>query len=181
MAQESELLGGPEHVAIMLVEHDPSWGPAYEEHARRVRVALGTRVLRLEHVGSTAVPGLVAKPVVDVLLVMHGPDDEATYIPALERAGYALRVREPAQDGHRMLRTPQRDMHLHVFPPWSGEVDRMLLLRDLLRSDPVARGRYAARKRELAAHDWPTMQHYADAKGGLIEELVAQARRQRDG
>ena len=117
---EAQLIGGPERVPIVLEEHDPAWASRFEEVAARVRAAVGTAVLRVEHIGSTSVPGLAAKPVVDVLLVVEDPDDEPGWLPALEQAGFVLRVREPAFDGHRMLRTPAWDVHLHVFPPWSG-------------------------------------------------------------
>lgn len=171
-----ELLGGAEHRPILLVGHRPSWAADHAHHAGVVRQALGSRALRVEHIGSTAVPGLVAKPVVDMVLVVPDPTDEPAWLPDLEQAGYVLRVREPRQDRHRMLRTPARDVHLHVYPPWSGEVERYLLLRDLLRADPRARQRYAALKQRLAAQDWPTMDDYARAKTDVIEELIAVAR-----
>jgi len=131
--------------------------------------------VRLEHIGSTAVPGLAAKPVIDVLLVVDRPEREQTYVPALEQAGYILRVREPGRNQHRRLRTPSRDVQLYVLPPTSPQVGRYLVLRDLLRADPSARRCYADTKRALAPRDWPTMNHYADAKTVVTETLIAQA------
>jgi GrpB-like predicted nucleotidyltransferase (UPF0157 family) len=112
---------------------------------------------RVEHIGSTAVPGLAAKPIVDILLGVDDPGGEASYLPDLQHAGYELRVREADLDEHRMLRTPARDVHVHVFPPWSREIERYLTLRDHLEACAPARATYEARKRELAAREWSAM------------------------
>ncbi len=130
--------------------------------------------------GSTAVPGLAAKPIVDILLVLDDPSDEASYLPALEAAGYQLRVREPDWWEHRMLRTPARDVHVHVFPPDSPEVERCLLFRDRLRTVTEERELYAAAKRRLAEQDWPTMQYYAEAKTEVVEAILGRAIAARD-
>ena len=175
IADDTELIGGPEKREIVIAEYDPSWPLRFRQHASAIAGALQARALRIEHIGSTSVPGLAAKPIIDVLLVVDQPGREDTYVPALEGAGYVLRVREPSFDQHRMLRSPGRDMHLHVFPPTSPEVGRYLVLRDLLRSDPDARQLYADTTRDLALRDWPTMNHYADAKTKVIEHLLAQA------
>lgn len=162
-------------VRVELVEHDPAWPSRFAGHARRIREVLGTTARRVEHVGSTAVPGLAAKPVIDILLVVDDPADEASYLPALEGSGYELRVREADADEHRMLRTPIRDVHVHVYPAWSPEIDRYLALRDHLRASSTARDAYEARKRDLARREWPTMDHYARAKGAIIEALIMEA------
>src|SRR5690606_23468257 len=112
---------------------------------------LGFRVLSLEHVGSTAVPGLAAKPVIDVDLVVADPDDEDAYVPALVAAGFELRVREPWWFGHRVLRTLQPRSHLHVFGLDSPEPVKRRIFRDWLRSNEEDRVRYARAKREAAA------------------------------
>jgi GrpB-like predicted nucleotidyltransferase (UPF0157 family) len=164
---------GPVHVE--LVEHDPAWLQRFSSHAQRIRAALGEAARRVEHIGSTAVPGLAAKPIIDILLVVDDPADEASYLPELKVAGYELRVREADFDEHRMLRTPTRDVHIHVFPPWSSEIDRYLTLREHLRASPPARAAYETRKRELANREWPTMDHYARAKSTFIEVLIAEA------
>jgi GrpB-like predicted nucleotidyltransferase (UPF0157 family) len=162
-------------VRVELVEHDPAWSQKFSTHAQRIRDALGEAARRIEHIGSTAVPGLAAKPIIDILLVVDDPADEASYLPDLEAAGYQLRLREADFDEHRMLRTPTRDVHIHVFPAWSPEIDRYLALREHLIADPPARAAYEARKRELADRQWPTMDHYARAKGAVIEALIAEA------
>jgi GrpB-like predicted nucleotidyltransferase (UPF0157 family) len=121
------------------------------------------------------VPGLAAKPIVDILLVVEDSADEASYVPALEGAGYVLRVREPDFYEHRMFRTPAKDVHLHVFSAGSPEIERYLLLRDHLRENEEDRELYALTKRELASREWPSMQHYAEAKTGVIEGIIARA------
>ena len=171
------VLGHLGPVRVELVEHHPVWKQRFASHAHRIRDALGIGAARVEHIGSTAVPGLAAKPIIDVLLVVDDPADEASYLPELENAGYELRVREADLDEHRMLRTPTDDVHIHVFPAWSAEIDRYLTLRDHLRASPAARAVYEARKRELANREWPTMDHYASAKGAVIEALIAEAGR----
>ncbi len=162
-------------VRVQVVEHHPGWSRRFSEHSERIGGALEEAARRVEHIGSTAVPGLAAKPIIDILLVVDDPADEASYLPSLEAAGYELRVREPDFDEHRMLRTPTRDVHIHVFPSWSPEIDRYLALREHLRASPPARVLYEARKRELANREWPTMDHYAHAKGAVIEALIAEA------
>jgi GrpB-like predicted nucleotidyltransferase (UPF0157 family) len=141
----------------------------------KIREALGGAALAVEHIGSTSVPGLAAKPIVDILLVVGDSGDEPSYLPALEEAGYVLRVREPDFDEHRMFRTPEKDVHVHVYSAGSPEIGRYLLLRDRLRENAEERGLYARTKRELARRDWPSMQHYAEAKTGVIEGIIARA------
>ena len=117
------------------------------------------------------VPGLAAKDVVDVLVGIDDPDDEAAYLPDLEAAGYEVRVREP---GHRALReTTGRRVNVHCYAPEGDEVVRYRRFRDLLRADPEARQEYEDVKRSLAGREWPDMNHYAEAKGPTIRRLGA--------
>ena len=173
-AQVGELvpLVGP----IAIVDYDPKWPRLYEREAERVQSALGDRVLLLEHVGSTSVPGLAAKPKIDMLLVVANSADELAYVPALEAAAYVLSIREPDWHEHRMFKGPDTDINLHVFSPGSPEIDRMLLFRDWLRSNESDRRLYERTKRELARKDWKYTQNYADAKTGVVEEILARAR-----
>ena len=168
-------IGEIEQRGIVLVEHDEAWHERFAVEAARIESRLGARALRVEHVGSTAVCGLAAKPIVDILLIVADPSDEAAYVPPLCDAGYELRIREPEFFEHRMLRTADRDVHLHVFGPDAVEADRMLAFRDTLRTDSSARQRYARVKRSLARHEWPTMQHYADAKSDTIDHILRNA------
>jgi GrpB-like predicted nucleotidyltransferase (UPF0157 family) len=163
------LIGGRERRTIVIADHDPEWAARFEVEARRLRHALGTTALRIEHIGSTAVPGLAAKPVIDVLVGVENPDDEATLRPRLEAAGYALRVREP---GHLMFRTPARDVHVHVWRDSDPEIERHLRFRDRLRSSPADRTAYEELKRELASREWSDMNDYADAKSDLIKTIL---------
>lgn len=172
-------VGEIERRPVAVVEYDPAWPARYACEAARIHAALRGSELLLEHIGSTAVPGLVAKPVVDILLVVDDPAEEASYLPALEAAGYELRIREPAWHEHRMLRTPARDVHVHVFGRSSPEIERYLLLRDRLRDDPTERELYGTTKRRLAARDWRTVDHYARAKGEVVEAIISRAREAR--
>jgi GrpB-like predicted nucleotidyltransferase (UPF0157 family) len=161
---------------ILLVDYDTRWPELFDREARRIRAALGDRVLRLEHTGSTAVPGLAAKPIVDVLLVVTDSADETAYLPALTAAGYSLRIRETGWYEHRMPNGPDTDVNLHVFSDGCAEVDRLLLFRDWLRSNPADRDLYARAKRDLAQRQWQFVQTYADAKTAIIEEILARVR-----
>ena len=169
-------VGELEHRDIVVVDYDPAWPGLYAVQEATIRAGLGERARRVEHIGSTAVPGLAAKPLIDVLLVVDDPAEEPSYLPALQAAGYVLRIREPDFYQHRMLRTPAGDVHVHIFAADSPEVERYLLLRDRLRGDEADRELYAATKRRLAARQWPTMQHYAEAKSTVIEAIIARAR-----
>jgi GrpB-like predicted nucleotidyltransferase (UPF0157 family) len=168
-------IGEIERPAIRVVEYDRAWPRRFAREAAVIRTALGGRALLVEHIGSTSVPGLAAKPIIDVLLVVRDSADEPAWLPDLEAAGYALRVREPDFHEHRMLRTQGKDVHLHVYSSDSPEIARNLAFRDRLRTDAGDRALYADTKRRLAARSWPTMQHYAEAKTAVIEAIIARA------
>ena len=171
------IIGEIEAQPIAVVDYDPAWRERFLREAAKIREALGEATLQVEHIGSTSVPGLAAKPIVDILLVVEDSGDEASYVPAMEEAGYVLRVREPDFHEHRMFRTPEKDVHIHVFSPGSPEISRYLLLRDRLRESEEERELYARIKRELAGKDWPSMQHYAEAKTEVIEGIIARTKR----
>ena len=161
---------------IQIVDYDPEWPRLFEREARRIQAALGDRVLLIEHTGSTSVPGLAAKPRIDMLLVVANSADEPAYVPALEAAGYVLCIREPDWYEHRVFKGPDTDVNLHVFSPGCTEIDRILLFRDWLRSNVFDRRLYERTKRELARKDWKYTQNYADAKTAVVEEIIARAR-----
>jgi GrpB-like predicted nucleotidyltransferase (UPF0157 family) len=169
------LIGEIEPQNIIVSDYDPAWPERFRREDARIRAALGKAALSVEHIGSTSVPGLAAKPIVDILLVVEDSGDETSYLPALEAAGYVLRVREPDLDEPRMFRTPAKDVHVHVFSPDSQEIERYLLLRERLRRNDEDRQLYARTKRDLASRDWPSMQHYAEAKTEVIEGIIARA------
>jgi len=165
----------PQFVPIQIFDYDPEWPRLYEREAERVQSALGDRVLLLEHVGSTSVPGLASKPKIDMLLVVTNTADESAYVPALESAGYVLRIREPDWYEHRMFKGPDTDINLHVFSSGCTEIDRMLLFRDWLRSNESDRLLYERTKRELTRINWKYMQNYADAKTSVVQEILTRA------
>jgi len=164
------LIGGNERRDIVLVDYDPSWPARFQDERAKITTALGTETIRIEHIGSTAVPGLAAKPIIDVLVTVADIENEPGYLPALQRAGYVLRVREP---GHRMVRTPELDVHVHIWPDDDPAVTAHLAFRNRLRSNTDDRDLYAATKRRLAQQDWPTMNHYADAKTDVILQILS--------
>ncbi len=170
--RESELIGGVEKRHIEVVPYDSGWPTQYLKERRRIVAALGSAALRVDHVGSTAVPGLAAKPVIDIEVSVADPDDEPSYLPQLEAAGYHLRVRSP---GHRMVRTPARDVHVHVYAHGSNWEREHLLFRDWLRVNPADRELYQATKQQLAQHEWSDMNEYAEAKTRVIRAILRRA------
>jgi GrpB-like predicted nucleotidyltransferase (UPF0157 family) len=144
------------------------WAQRFAVERRKIQGALGARALLVEHIGSTSVVGLAAKPIVDICLAVADSSAEAAYVPDLEAVGYSIRVREPDWHEHRMLRTAARDVHLHVFTVGSSEIERHLPFRDRLRSDTADRALYESTKRALAQHDWRSMDDYADAKSDVV-------------
>jgi GrpB-like predicted nucleotidyltransferase (UPF0157 family) len=173
---EPQPLGGP----VVLVDYDPGWPQLFRLEANRIRAVLGDRALQIEHAGSTAVPELAAKPIIDIVLAVADSAGEEAYVPALEAAGYVLRIREPAWYEHRLLKGPAANINLHVFSRGCPEIDRMLLFRDWLRGNDTDRELYARTKHELARRDWKYVQNYADAKTEMVEEIIARARRAAD-
>jgi GrpB-like predicted nucleotidyltransferase (UPF0157 family) len=170
---ETGLIGGTEKRVIKIAEYDPNWPKKFEAHARIIAAALGGSTLKIEHIGSTSVPGLAAKPIIDILVVVSDSADESVYLPQLEAAGYVLRVREPDWNEHRMFRTPEKDVHIHIYSTGCPEIQRNLTFRERLRRNIDDRRRYERTKRELAAKEWPDMNAYAEAKTEVIESIIA--------
>jgi len=176
----------PYAVKVLIEDYKPEWPTWYAAAKAAICGVLGPLVLRIEHTGSTAVPGLAAKSVIDMLLVVPDTSDEAAYVPALESVGYTLGSREPGGYEHRFLmrrvyeRAPY-NVNLHVFSPElaAPEIERILVFRDWLRTHDEDRANYERTKRELAQHNWRYLQHYANAKSDIIEEILARALRGR--
>ena len=160
---------------IDLAEYDPEWPLLFEREAERICAALGERALRVEHVGSTSVPGLAAKPLIDMVLVVSDSADEEAYVPPLEATGYVLRIREPDWFEHRLFKGPDTNVNVHTFSAGCEEVERMLAFRDWLRAHDDDRELYESAKRELAAREWKYVQNYADAKSAVVNEIVTRA------
>lgn len=172
-----ELIGGPERVEVSLQGYDDRWQDVYLLHRRRIEAALAPRRVRIQHIGSTSVPGLAAKPIVDIVVAVEDITAEEDYLDPLLAAGYQLRVREP---GHRLVRTPARDLHVHLYQQGDPAVDEYLLLRDHLRTDSADRALYEATKKALLDRPWNDMNDYADAKTDVIEAIKARARTLRE-
>ena len=174
---ETISVGGakPLQQPIEIREYDPHWPGLYAREADRVRRVLGHRVVLLEHAGSTSVPGLPAKPIIDIVLEVADSSNEAAYVPALEAAGYALVVREPDWFHHRLCKGPDTNINLHVFSAGCEETERMLTFRNWLRTNRADRDLYARAKRELSARDWKYAQQYADAKTNVVNEILERA------
>lgn len=158
---------------IPIVDYDPDWPGLFEQQAERIRNALGSRALLIEHAGSTAVPGLAAKPVIDILLAVADSADEAGYAPALEASGYHLLIREPDWYEHRMFKGADPEVNLHVFSSGCEEIGRMLRFRDWLRENAADRELYARTKLSLARRDWKQVQDYADAKTAVVHDILS--------
>ncbi|HEY2887896.1 MAG TPA: GrpB family protein [Candidatus Limnocylindrales bacterium] len=160
---------------VVLAAYDPAWPRLFDREAARMRAALGDRAMLVEHAGSTSVPGLAAKPLIDIVLAVPDSRDEAAYVPDLEAAGYPLRIREPEWHEHRLFKGPDTNVNVHTFTAGDSEIRKMLLFRDWLRSNDDERLRYERAKRELAARDWAFVQEYADAKGAIVAQILARA------
>ncbi len=174
---EKRTIGGPRPLTapIQIHEYDPNWPRLYQREAARIRAVLGHRIVRIEHAGSTSVPGLPAKAIIDIVLEVADSSDEAAYVPELVAAGYVLRIREADWLEHRLFKGPDTDVNLHTFSAGCPEVDRMVRFRDWLRVNEADRALYAGAKRALAQQDWKYVQQYADAKTSVVLEIMARA------
>ncbi|HXH36083.1 MAG TPA: GrpB family protein [Plantibacter sp.] len=168
-----ELIGGSEKRELVLHRSDERWAGIYLEHRARIEQALDGSDIDVEHIGSTSVPGLAAKPIVDIVVAVDDITAEEDYLTPLLDAGYELRVREP---GHRLVRTPARDVHVHLYERNASAVEEYLLFRDHLRSDAVDRALYERTKRALLEQEWDDMNDYADAKTDVIRAIKTRAR-----
>ena len=157
------------------MDYDPLWPRLFQRESDRIRAALDVRALQIEHTGSTSVPGLAAKPVIDILLVVVDSANESEYAPALEGSGYRLHIREPDWHQHRMFKGPDTDVNLHVLSHQCPEIERMLTFRNWLRISESDRDLYERTKRELARKQWKNTQSYADAKTAVIERIMSRA------
>jgi GrpB-like predicted nucleotidyltransferase (UPF0157 family) len=158
---------------IVLEDYDPAWADQFAATRSRLEQTLPGQMVGIEHVGSTSVPGLAAKPIIDIDLLLDSTADESRYLPALEGLGYRLVLREPWWYGHRMLVSPTADVNLHVWPQDAPEPIRHRLFRDWLRSHPDDRDRYAAAKRSVAAATEDQPGDYSLSKNAVIDDIYA--------
>lgn len=162
--------GKPEQVHIEIVAHDPDWFARFSIQKSLIKSALGDLVLSIDHVGSTAVEGLAAKPIIDIDLIVENSEDEASYIPALEALGYELTIREPSWYKHRMLKLYHPMVNLHVFGKDCPEYYRHLLFKEWLQTHPDDLADYAAIK-EIAKNNVNTMQDYNQKKQNVVRTI----------
>ena len=159
--------------SIIIEDYDPAWADRFATASLLLGETLSSLIIAIEHVGSTSVPGLPAKPIIDIDLLIEDTADESRYLPALEELGYRLILREPWWYGHRMLVSPAEDVHLHVWPAGAPEPVRHRLFRDWLRAHPADRDLYAATKRRLARDTVHRPGDYSLAKNDVIDEIYA--------
>jgi GrpB-like predicted nucleotidyltransferase (UPF0157 family) len=165
----------PHDGTIAILPYDPKWPLLYACEEGKIRAALGETAIVLEHVGSTSIPGMPAKPIIDILLAVKDSPSEDTYVSALTAQGYRLHLREPAWEEHRLMKGSNPDVNLHVFTAGSNEIVRMLAFRDRCRANPDEHELYERTKTELARQVWRHVQHYANAKGDVIETIISRA------
>jgi GrpB-like predicted nucleotidyltransferase (UPF0157 family) len=173
-ALSAVLVRGLRPARVTLADYDPAWPARFASRAAELRTVLGDRARLVEHIGSTSVPGLAAKPIIDIVVGIDDPDEEQAYLPDLQAVGYELRVREPE---HRCLRIgePDAPVNLHCHPPDHIEVHRCLAFRNQLRASKTDRELYEATKRELARREWRDINYYAEAKRPVIDEILARS------
>ncbi len=162
--------GPPAPEPVVIVAPDPGWPERYARLAGELRTALGDTALGLEHVGSTSVPGLAAKDVIDIDLTVSDPRDEDAYVPALSALGYRLRIREPSWHEHRCLRRDAPRVNLHVFGPDCPEAIRHRMFRDWLTTHDDDRALYEQAKRAAVPGGGTTMD-YNRRKEDVIREI----------
>jgi GrpB-like predicted nucleotidyltransferase (UPF0157 family) len=168
---DAAVVGSSRPGEVRVVRYDETWPEQAGALIAEIRSALGDRVIALEHVGSTSVPGLAAKPVLDFVLTVADPADEAAYVEPLGPIGLVLHIREPEWDQHRMLTKPDRSVNLHVFGPGSHEPARVVAFRDWLRDHPEDRDEYGALKTSLAAEGFGRVMDYNNHKAALVYDI----------
>jgi GrpB-like predicted nucleotidyltransferase (UPF0157 family) len=168
----TDIVGGPERLELSLHDYDARWAETFRLHRARILAALAGTDVEIEHIGSTSVPGLAAKPIIDIVVGVPDITAEEDYLDPLLAAGYDLRVREPR---HRLVRTPARDVHVHLYQQHDPAIAAYLLLRDHLRADAGDRALYERTKRLLLNRSWDDMNDYADAKTEVILAIRTRA------
>jgi GrpB-like predicted nucleotidyltransferase (UPF0157 family) len=169
---------------IVIVDYDPSWPALYEQDRRLILEAVGDRAFGVEHIGSTAVSGLPAKPVIDIMLGLRTLDDAPACMPGLESIGYRyLPAYEQVVPERRFFRKPtdgEPSHHLHVVEVTSWFWERTILFRDHLRRHPDVAQDYVRLKRALAERFGSDRHSYSDAKTHFIVGVVARAKAERE-
>ncbi|KAI0444360.1 GrpB domain protein [Xylaria telfairii] len=173
--KDVEILATRPYKPLEIVEYQEEWPAMYADVEQRIRQALGERAILLQHVGSTSVPGLAAKDVIDIDLVVADPRDEESYVPDLKAAGFQFLLREPKWYQHRFFSLKKPYTNLHVFGSDSPELVRHRLFRDWLREHEDDRRRYTEVKREAAAASsavGESVQQYNNRKESALREIL---------
>ncbi len=174
--QKVVVSGNVEHnQTIVLKPYDKQWPILFEREKQRISNILKDKALMIEHIGSTSVEGLMAKPIIDILLVVEDASREEDYLDALVSHGYVLRIKEPEFENHHMFKGPDTDINLHVFSQGSKEIDKYLIFRNYLRKNKKARQLYEDTKKQLAKKTWKYVQNYADAKSEVVQHIMDEA------
>ncbi len=163
---------------MVRVSFDPysaTWPETFAVEAQRIEAALAGVRIEVHHAGSTSVPGLRAKPIIDIVLGVPDSTDEDAYVHALVGAGYEFLLREPDWFEHRLLSRADPRVNLHVFSTDSAEIERMLAFRDHLRINDGDRRLYESTKIALGEREWATVQDYADSKSDVVAEILTRA------
>lgn len=160
---------------LEVAAYDPTWPDRYMVWRDVLASALGATALRIDHVGSTAVPGLAAKPIIDVQVSVADLADEDNYVPALESIGLQLRSRDDLHRYFRPFPDRPREVHVHVCTVGSAWETEHLLFRDYLRAHPDARDEYARAKRDAVVQWADDGWAYTDAKTEVVLEILSRA------
>lgn len=170
---DERLWRAPERIVLM--EHEARWLPEAEAECRAIERACGGAVIRVEHVGSTSVPGLIAKPVLDLMPLVRDAEDGYGCVAAMRGLGYWYAGEFGIVGRHLFVKGSPRTHHAHMLVEGSKEAKRHLAVRDTLRADPAMREKYAALKRELAPKFGDNREGYAEAKAALMREIFDRA------
>jgi GrpB-like predicted nucleotidyltransferase (UPF0157 family) len=168
-------------IPIVVLPYDPAWLPQYEEARQAILKAIGSFVVRIEHIGSTAVPGLAAKPVIDIMVGVHSLEDAPSFLPPLYPLGYTyIPEHEDLFPERRYLHRivdGAHTHHLHIVEPQSEFFRVQLLFRDYMRAHPEEAQRYADLKQHLAQQYRFDREAYTDGKSQYIKQILVQASR----
>ncbi len=160
--------------AVVVVDYDPQWPIVYKKEKAEIVRAIGDEVIAIEHIGSTAVPGLGAKPIIDIMVAVRHLSDADQCIQSLQSIGYEYVPEHEVQiPERRYFRKAHR--HLHMVEPTSDFWRRHLFFRDHLRSHPKVAREYYELKKQLASECGLDRKAYTDAKTAFIQSIVARA------
>ena len=177
------IVRAPAETRLVVVPYDPQWPAIYEQERAEIAACIGEHILRIEHAGSTSIPGMAGKPTVDILVGVRDWEEARVTLGSLADIGWEFRGERgmPRRHLFRRLNTPGRRTHqLHMLEVTHPEWDAMLLFRDYVRSHPHAAAEYQRLKLDLARRFPTSRGKYTAGKESLVREILKQARRARD-